>query len=140
MGKLWGTYLHQSWKGFEWWDSWRKLQVLLYRLLNGVLFSALYLRKNHAFIVSWSDGFKFYRSANNVILCPGNEEGFLPPCYFQRVFQIKQSKFSVLLQTSPSTKYTVYCYLDPTQNIRLFFVPSIFRFTFVMEVKKIISH
>ncbi|XP_067031889.1 tRNA 2'-phosphotransferase 1-like isoform X1 [Acropora muricata] len=54
-----------------------------------------------------NDGFKFYRSANNVILCPGNEEGFLPPCYFQRVCQIKPSKFSVLLQTSSSTKYNV---------------------------------
>lgn len=39
-----------------------------------------------------SDGFKFYRSANNVILCPGNEDGFLPPCYFQRVMQTRPSK------------------------------------------------
>ncbi len=31
------------------------------------------------------DGYKFYRSANNVILCPGNEEGFLPPKYFTEV-------------------------------------------------------
>lgn len=39
------------------------------------------------------DGFKFYRSANNVILCPGNEQGFLPSCYFQRVVQTRPSKF-----------------------------------------------
>ncbi|XP_027221764.1 tRNA 2'-phosphotransferase 1 isoform X1 [Penaeus vannamei] len=31
------------------------------------------------------DGYKFYKSANNVILCPGNEEGFLPPKYFAKV-------------------------------------------------------
>lgn len=40
-----------------------------------------------------SDGFKFYRSANNVILCPGNEQGFLPSRYFQRVVQTRPSKF-----------------------------------------------
>lgn len=39
-----------------------------------------------------SDGFRFYRSANNVILCPGNEQGFLPPCYFQRVVQTRPRK------------------------------------------------
>ncbi|XP_068728499.1 tRNA 2'-phosphotransferase 1-like isoform X4 [Montipora capricornis] len=39
-----------------------------------------------------SDGFKFYRSANNVILCPGNDQGFLPPRYFQSVVQIKPTK------------------------------------------------
>ena len=41
-----------------------------------------------------SDGFKFYRSSNNVILCPGNEQGFLPPEYFERVVQIRPSKYS----------------------------------------------
>ncbi|XP_068682077.1 tRNA 2'-phosphotransferase 1-like isoform X4 [Montipora foliosa] len=44
-----------------------------------------------------SDGFKFYRSANNVILCPGNDQGFLPPRYFQSVVQIKPSKFLKLV-------------------------------------------
>ncbi|XP_020619032.1 tRNA 2'-phosphotransferase 1-like isoform X2 [Orbicella faveolata] len=39
-----------------------------------------------------SDGFKFYRSSNNVILCPGNEQGFLPPKYFERVVQIRPRK------------------------------------------------
>ncbi|XP_052058809.1 uncharacterized protein LOC127699109 [Mytilus californianus] len=28
------------------------------------------------------DGFKFFRSANNVILCAGNEDGVIPPKYF----------------------------------------------------------
>jgi len=31
------------------------------------------------------DGYKFYRSANNVILSPGNEEGLIPPGYFSEV-------------------------------------------------------
>lgn len=39
-----------------------------------------------------SDGFKFYRSANNVILCPGNEQGFLPPQYFEKVVQTKPKR------------------------------------------------
>ena len=28
------------------------------------------------------DGYKFYRSANGVILTPGNQDGILPPKYF----------------------------------------------------------
>ncbi|CAH3043328.1 unnamed protein product, partial [Pocillopora meandrina] len=44
-----------------------------------------------------SDGFKFYRSANNVILCPGNEQGFLPPQYFEKVMQTKPSKYFILI-------------------------------------------
>ncbi len=32
-----------------------------------------------------ADGYKFYRSANNVILCPGNEAGVLPARYFAKV-------------------------------------------------------
>lgn len=34
------------------------------------------------------EGFKFYRSANGVILCSGNEDGYLPPKYLR----IKQRK------------------------------------------------
>lgn len=34
-------------------------------------------------------GFKFYRSANNVILCSGNEEGFLPSEYFLKAVDKK---------------------------------------------------
>lgn len=34
------------------------------------------------------DGFKFYRSANDVILCPGNEEGILPVKYFAEVREL----------------------------------------------------
>ncbi|PFX34899.1 tRNA 2'-phosphotransferase 1 [Stylophora pistillata] len=39
-----------------------------------------------------SDGFRFYLSANNVILCPGNEQGFLPPQYFEKVVQTKPKR------------------------------------------------
>jgi 2'-phosphotransferase len=34
-------------------------------------------------------GYKFYRSANNVILCPGNEEGYLPSEYFEKIQEIR---------------------------------------------------
>jgi 2'-phosphotransferase len=37
-----------------------------------------------------SDGLKFYRSSNNVILCPGDETGFLKPKYFLRAEDLKQ--------------------------------------------------
>ncbi|KAK7074465.1 tRNA 2'-phosphotransferase 1, partial [Halocaridina rubra] len=35
------------------------------------------------------DGFKFYRSDNNVLLCRGNDAGFLPCRYFQKVVDKK---------------------------------------------------
>ena len=34
------------------------------------------------------DGLKFYRSANDVILCPGNEDGFLLPEYFEKIVKL----------------------------------------------------
>lgn len=34
-------------------------------------------------------GFKFFRSSNNVILCSGDERGFLPPQYFAKVVDKK---------------------------------------------------
>ena len=33
-------------------------------------------------------GLKFYRSANDVILCPGNEDGFLLPEYFEKIVEL----------------------------------------------------
>ncbi|KAF2356192.1 Phosphotransferase KptA/Tpt1 [Trinorchestia longiramus] len=35
------------------------------------------------------DGYKFFKSANNVILCPGSESGFLPPKYFAQVIDTR---------------------------------------------------
>ncbi|XP_045605907.1 tRNA 2'-phosphotransferase 1 isoform X1 [Procambarus clarkii] len=37
-------------------------------------------------------GFKFYRSANNVIMCSGNEGGYLPPEYFLKVVDRKTER------------------------------------------------
>ncbi|GBN29967.1 tRNA 2'-phosphotransferase 1 [Araneus ventricosus] len=34
------------------------------------------------------DGFKFYKSDNEVILCPGNHNGVIPPNYFKEVWQL----------------------------------------------------
>merc|ERR1711963_528262 len=35
------------------------------------------------------DGLRFYRSANNVILSPGNDQGVLLPKYFKQVKNVK---------------------------------------------------
>ncbi|CAH1261562.1 TRPT1 [Branchiostoma lanceolatum] len=35
------------------------------------------------------DGLQFYRSANNVILCPGDREGLILPKYFQQALQAR---------------------------------------------------
>lgn len=32
-----------------------------------------------------ADGYKFYLSSNNVVLSPGNEQGYIPPEYFKKV-------------------------------------------------------
>ena len=54
----------------------------------------IYLETSFGLVFLFSlDGFKFYRSSNNVILCPGNEQGFLPPEYFERVVQTRPSKY-----------------------------------------------
>lgn len=37
------------------------------------------------------DGIKFYKSANNVILSPGNDDGFLLPKYFLKVVNLEKS-------------------------------------------------
>lgn len=36
-----------------------------------------------------ADGIPFFRSANGVILTPGNAEGFLPPKYFKEAMQLR---------------------------------------------------
>ncbi|ODM91631.1 tRNA 2'-phosphotransferase 1 [Orchesella cincta] len=39
-----------------------------------------------------NDGLKFYQSKNNVILCPGNEEGILETKYFLKVVNVKTNE------------------------------------------------
>ena len=43
-------------------------------------------------LCSFSDGFEFFESANKVILCPGDEKGFLPPKYFKKVVHRKKGR------------------------------------------------
>ena len=38
------------------------------------------------------DGLKFFRSSNNVILSPGNDQGVIPPKYFKQVKNVKTNQ------------------------------------------------
>ena len=42
-------------------------------------------------LIKIKDGIQFHRSKNNVILCSGDETGFLSTKYFQKVLDIKKS-------------------------------------------------
>jgi len=39
----------------------------------------------------------FFRSTNNVILCPGDDRGFLRPQYFKAVFQRRPRMYPIVL-------------------------------------------
>ena len=39
------------------------------------------------------EGFKFYESLNKVILCPGDDQGFLPPKYFRQIWDAENEQF-----------------------------------------------
>ncbi|XP_063236861.1 tRNA 2'-phosphotransferase 1 isoform X2 [Bacillus rossius redtenbacheri] len=39
-----------------------------------------------------ADGLKFYRSVNNVILSPGDDQGYIRPKYFSKVVQVSPRK------------------------------------------------
>lgn len=39
-----------------------------------------------------NDGYQFFQSANDVILCPGNRQGILPSEYFSKVIQLPAGK------------------------------------------------
>jgi 2'-phosphotransferase len=47
------------------------------------------------FLSNHIDGIKLFRSANNVILSPGDSEGFIKPKYFIRVVDLKKSKLNI---------------------------------------------
>jgi 2'-phosphotransferase len=38
------------------------------------------------------DGLKFFRSSNNVILSPGDVDGYIKPLYFDKVCDVKSGK------------------------------------------------
>jgi len=55
-----------------------------------------------------ADGFKFYRSANDVILCPGDENGLLPPKYFSEVRALPSGRIEVVLWFLKQKKSTTH--------------------------------
>ena len=52
---------------------------------------SLYL---HNLLCEFIDGFDFFCSANNVILCAGNSEGILPSKYFAQVIDHRTGKIA----------------------------------------------
>ncbi|XP_054707734.1 tRNA 2'-phosphotransferase 1-like [Uloborus diversus] len=56
------------------------------------------MRKNcEIFIVvaakkAFADGYKFFKSENDVILCPGNKSGVIAPSYFKEIWQLSPLK------------------------------------------------
>uniref|UniRef100_A0A8C5RV77 2'-phosphotransferase n=1 Tax=Laticauda laticaudata TaxID=8630 RepID=A0A8C5RV77_LATLA len=45
-----------------------------------------------------ADGISFFRSANGVILSPGNTDGLLLPCYFSRALQLRPRRILLPLE------------------------------------------
>ena len=59
----------------------------------------------------FSDGLKFYCSANNVILCPGDEKGVIYPCYFSNAVTRYPSKCQAVITTVNVLKFrTLYSF------------------------------
>lgn len=46
---------------------------------------------SHISVLS-ADGISFFRSANGVILTPGNADGFLLPKYFKEALQLRPTR------------------------------------------------
>ena len=55
---------------------------------------------NHAtstdFYLCYTDGIKFYRSNEFVIVSPGDENGHLLPKYFSKVVDLKSGEFTIV--------------------------------------------
>uniref|UniRef100_A0A8C9PNK6 2'-phosphotransferase n=1 Tax=Spermophilus dauricus TaxID=99837 RepID=A0A8C9PNK6_SPEDA len=51
-----------------------------------------------------SDGISFFRSANGVILTPGNADGFLLPKYFKEALQLRPTRKPISLAGDKETK------------------------------------
>ena len=49
------------------------------------------------------DGFKFFESLNKVVLCAGNQDGYLPSKYFDRVWDVEEEKeLDDFIKTEPN--------------------------------------
>lgn len=50
-------------------------------------------RHTHTHTSTFSaDGYQFFQSANDVILCPGNKQGVLPSDYFSKVIELPSGR------------------------------------------------
>ena len=71
-----------------------------------------------------TDGFQFYRSANDVILCPGNENGLLPPNYFSEVREFPSGTYivnAIILTSFPdSSPASITCGTEGIRFIVMF--------------------
>jgi hypothetical protein len=72
---------------------------LIWRIKGNIYYIAIIqlynLRQIELYIFNL-DGLRFYRSENNVILCSGDQNGYLKPRYFSRVADLKKSNFIFL--------------------------------------------
>ncbi len=60
----------------------------LSKALDGITVNQLTLGVSHIFIYIIVDGLQFFRSANDVILSPGNKDGLILPQYFKKVTEL----------------------------------------------------
>ncbi|TKC51224.1 hypothetical protein EI555_004291, partial [Monodon monoceros] len=61
-----------------------------------------------------ADGIPFFRSANGVILTPGNADGVLPPKYFKEALQLRPTRKPLSLAGNEETE----CQSDPEHSSR----------------------
>ncbi|XP_022447369.2 tRNA 2'-phosphotransferase 1 isoform X3 [Delphinapterus leucas] len=61
-----------------------------------------------------ADGIPFFRSANGVILTPGNADGVLPPKYFKEALQLRPTRKPLSLAGNEETE----CQSDPKHSSR----------------------
>ncbi|TEA11636.1 hypothetical protein DBR06_SOUSAS6910099 [Sousa chinensis] len=61
-----------------------------------------------------ADGIPFFRSANGVILTPGNADGILPPKYFKEALQLRPTRKPLSLAGNEETE----CQSDPKHSSR----------------------
>ncbi|XP_052517861.1 tRNA 2'-phosphotransferase 1 [Budorcas taxicolor] len=61
-----------------------------------------------------ADGIPFFRSANGVILTPGNADGVLPPKYFKEALQLRPTRKPLSLAGNEETEHQ----RDPTHGSR----------------------